>query len=139
MGSEDGLRVNRRLLLPASELQWRFSASGGPGGQHANTANTRVELRFDVEASSVLGPRQRARVMARYGREIRVVVTEERSQARNREIALQRLAERLAAALRPERPRVPTEPTKASRERRLKDKRFRAARKQERRVSEEEP
>jgi ribosome-associated protein len=129
-----GLRVNRRLVLPPAELVWRFSASGGPGGQHANTANTRVELAFDVAASAALGPRQRARLLDRLGPRVRVVVSDERSQARNREIALQRLAERLRDALAVERARQPTRPTEASRERRLRDKRARSERKAERRA-----
>jgi|SRR5579875_192209 ribosome-associated protein len=129
-----GLRVNRRLVLPPAELVWRFSASGGPGGQHANTANTRVELAFDVAASAALGPRQRARLLDRLGPRVRVVVSDERSQARNREIALQRLAERLRDALAVERARQPTRPTEASRERRLREKRARSERKAERRA-----
>jgi ribosome-associated protein len=127
-----GLRVNRSLVLPSAELSWRFSGSGGPGGQHANTANTRVELIFDVDASKALGPRQRARLLERLGPFVRVVVSDERSQARNREIALARLTERLGEALRVERPRRPTRPTEASRERRLRQKRLRGERKAER-------
>jgi len=131
---DGGVRVNRRLVVPPAELSWRFSGSGGPGGQHANTANTRVELTFDVGASAVLGPRQRARLLERLGSKVRVVVSEERSQARNREIAVERLAGRLREALRVERPRRPTSPTEASRERRLEDKRRRSERKAERRA-----
>ena len=134
MDREEGLRVNRRLVVPPAELSWRFSASGGPGGQHANTANTRVELTFDVAASAVLGPRQRARIVERLGPVVRVVASDERSQARNREIALQRLAERLQEALHVERPRRPTQPTKASQERRLRAKRLRGERKAGRRL-----
>jgi ribosome-associated protein len=131
----DGLRVGRRhLVIPAAELEWRFSASGGPGGQHANTANTRVELIFDIAGSSTLGPRQRARLMDKLGDAVRVVVSDERSQVRNRQLALDRLAERLDEALRVERPRRATLPTKASRERRLRAKQLRSARKVERRA-----
>ena len=119
--------------IPAAELEWRFSASGGPGGQHANTANTRVELVYDVTGSAALGPRQRARLLERLGPVVRVVVSDERSQARNREIALARLAERLADALKVQRPRAPTVPTAASRQRRLRAKQLRGARKRERR------
>ena len=133
MAAEDDLRVGRHFVIPAGELQWRFSATGGPGGQHANTANTRVELIFEVAGSPVLGPRQRARLLARLGPVVRVVVSEERSQARNREIALERLAGRLANVLRAERRRVPTVPTAASRERRRREKQARATRKRERR------
>ena len=132
---DEGLRVGRRrLVIPPAELEWRFSASGGPGGQHANTANTRVELLFDVANSAALSNRQRAMVLERLGPLTRVVVSDERSQARNREIALERLAQRLDNALRVERPRQPTSPTPASRERRLRDKQLRAIRKQERRA-----
>lgn len=138
-GVDGPLRVSRHLVIPPAELVWHFSTSGGPGGQHANTANTRAELMFDVENSEALGPRQRARLLARLGPAVRLTVSEERSQLRNREIARQRLAHRLTEALRPERARVPTAPTKASRERRLRDKRFRSVRKQERRASLDEP
>src|ERR1700736_2097365 len=94
------LRVSRGLAIPVDELSWRFSSSGGPGGQHANTSNTRVELLFDVAGSPSLGPRQRARLLEKLGPVVRVVASDERSQARNRELALERLAERLAGALR---------------------------------------
>ncbi len=127
-----GLRVGRSVV-PADELDWRFSGSGGPGGQHANTANTRVELRFDIVASTRLGPRQRERLLERLGPVVRVVASDERSQLRNREIALRRLEERIADALHVERTRRPTRPTKASTERRLEGKRLRAVRKRERR------
>lgn len=123
------LRVSGSLAIPLTELSWRFSRSGGPGGQHANTADTRVEVRFDVAGSPSLGPRQRARLLERLGPEVRVVASDERSQARNRDLALARLADRLAAALRVTAPRRPTRPTKASVERRLEDKRRRAGRK----------
>ena len=111
----------------------------GPGGQHANTANTRVELVFDIAGSGALGPRQRARLLERIGPTARVVVTDERSQVRNREIALDRLAQRLTDALRVERARRPTRPTRASQERRLRDKQVRSARKLERRPPPPEP
>lgn len=129
MPGPDDLVVTRSCVIPAEELSWRFSGSGGPGGQHANTANTRVELLFDVAASTHLGPRQRSRLLERLGPRVRVVVSSERSQARNRELARERLAQRLAAALRVEAPRVPTRPTRASRERRLNEKHQRAERK----------
>src|SRR5436190_4134822 len=96
------LVVTRSCRIPLDELEWRFSASGGPGGQHANTANTRAEVRFDVAASPSLGPRQRARLLEKVGPTVRVVASDERSQARNRDLALERLAGRLAAALRTE-------------------------------------
>src|SRR5205085_2795901 len=109
------------------------SASGGPGGQHVNTANTRAEVRFDIAGSPSLGPRQRARLLERFGPEVRVVASDERSQLRNRELALERLRSRLAEALRVERPRRPTKPTKGAKERRLEDKRHRSETKSRRR------
>lgn len=121
------------LVIPLAELTWRFSRSGGPGGQHANTADTRAEVRFDIAGSPSLGPRQRARLLERLGEEVRVVASDERSQARNRELALQRLAERLANGLRVEAPRRATKPTRASVRRRLEDKRRQASRKADRR------
>ena len=128
----DDLVVSRSCIIAAEELDWRFGASGGPGGQHANTANTRVELRFDIAHSSSLGPRQRARLVEQLGPKVRVVVSSERSQARNRELARERLAERLALALRVAAPRRATRPTLASQRRRLEDKQRRARRKRER-------
>jgi ribosome-associated protein len=127
------LRVSPTLVIPLTELTWRFSRSGGPGGQHANTSDTRVEVRFDIAGSPTLGPRQRARLQERFGAEVRVVASDERSQARNRDLALRRLGERLAAALRVEAPRRPTRPTKASVRRRLDAKRRQAGKKAERR------
>jgi ribosome-associated protein len=122
----DDLVVSRTLRIPEDELEWRFSASGGPGGQHANTANTRVELRFDVARSPSLGPRQRARILERFGPVVRVVASDERSQARNRELALDRLRTRLAEALRVPRKRRPTVPSRSARRARLEGKRRRA-------------
>ena len=123
---EDGegfLQVNRGLRIPLGELSWRFTASGGPGGQHANTSNTKVEVRFDVANSPALGPHQRARLLERLGPTVRVVASDERSQHRNRELALERLAARLKEALTIAAVRSPTRPTKSSVRRRLDDKR----------------
>ncbi len=128
----DALRVSRSLSIPLSELSWRFSRSSGPGGQHANTASTRAEVRFDIAGSRSLGPRQRARLMERLGPEVRVVAEDERSQARNRALALERLKERLASALRIETPRVATAPTASSARRRLESKRRRGEVKRQR-------
>ncbi|HKY15721.1 MAG TPA: alternative ribosome rescue aminoacyl-tRNA hydrolase ArfB [Microthrixaceae bacterium] len=125
--------MNRNLSIPLSELSWRFSGSGGPGGQHANTSNTRAEVRFDVEGSPSLGPWRRARLLERLGPEVRVVASDERSQARNRALALERLAARLASALHVETPRRPTKPTRGSKERRLDSKRRRSDTKSNRR------
>lgn len=120
------IRVTRSVSIPAGEIGFRASRSSGPGGQHANTAETRVEAVFDVEASGALTERQKRRVLARAGPVLRAVAQDERSQARNREIAVERLAGKLRDALRVERRRVPTRPTKASVERRLEAKRRRA-------------
>jgi ribosome-associated protein len=123
---DDDIRVTRSTALPRDEVQLRFSRSSGPGGQHAQRSETRVEAVFDVEASAALTPAQKERVHARLGPVVRAVAQDERSQARNRELALERLAEQLRDALRVRRPRRPTAPTAASRERRLEDKRRRA-------------
>ncbi|MGI9033068.1 MAG: alternative ribosome rescue aminoacyl-tRNA hydrolase ArfB [Acidimicrobiales bacterium] len=122
----DELRVTGSCGIALDELDWRFTSSGGPGGQHANTANTRVEVRFDVATSPSLGPRQRDRLLSRLGPVVRVVASDERSQARNRQLALERLAARLAEALRVERPRHTTRPSRSAREARLGAKRRRA-------------
>jgi ribosome-associated protein len=122
------------LEIPDDELEWRFTGSGGPGGQHANTANTRVELSWNVAESRAPGPRQRALLVERLGTVVRVVATDERSQSRNRELALERLRARVAAALRIDPPRRPTRPTRASQERRLQAKRRHADRKRDRRA-----
>ncbi len=121
----DHLVVSRSCSIPLDELEWRFSASGGPGGQHANTSNTKAEVRFDVAASPSLGPRQRARLLERLGPVVRVVASDERSQARNRELAMQRLAARLAEGLRVDTVRVPTKPRKSAALDRLAAKRRR--------------
>ncbi len=131
-GADDALRVTRSVVIPAHELQWRFSASGGPGGQHANTANTRVELVYDPTTSTALGPTQRARIIGRLRAPIRVVVSSERSQLQNRRIARERLAARLADALAVESPRRATRPTLGSEVRRLDAKKRQAERKSER-------
>jgi ribosome-associated protein len=129
----DALRVTRTCSIALRELEWSFSPSGGPGGQHANRAHTRAEVRFDVAASPSLGPRQRDRLLARLGPVVRVVADDERSQARNRAIALDRLRSRLAEALRVERVRRPTAPTPGSAARRLDAKRRRSEVKRARR------
>ncbi len=128
----DDLPVTDGLVIPGWELVETFTTSGGPGGQHANKASTRVELRFSVEHSSVLRPEQKHRVAARLGPELRVVADDERSQARNREIARARLVEALRPALVPPRRRVKTKPSRGSKERRLKAKRVTADKKAQR-------
>jgi ribosome-associated protein len=132
-GSEKALRINRELTIPHAEIVLRTSRSSGPGGQHANVTASRVEASFDVLASPSLSESQRARVLARAGARLVAVAQDERSQARNRELALGRLAERLARALTVPRKRRPTRPTAASRERRLQAKRRATERKRERR------
>ena len=107
-------------------MELRFSRSSGPGGQHANTAETRVEAILDVESSSALTDAQKRRVLAKAGPTLRAVAQDERSQWRNRELAVERLVESLRQALKVERRRVPTKPTAASRERRLESKRRRS-------------
>ena len=129
----DDLRVSSGLTIPGSELTERFMPSGGPGGQHANRANTRVELRFDVSASSTLTDSQRSRITELLGDDVRVVVDDERSQHRNRDIARERLAGRLRNALRRETRRRPTKPSRGARERRLRDKKRRSEIKAQRR------
>lgn len=117
------LRVSSSCQIPLDELVIRVSRSSGPGGQHVNTSNSRVEISFDVEGSQALGPRQKARLLEKLGPVVRVMASDERSQLRNRDLAMKRLADRLAAALRVEKPRVPTRATKAAKERRLQAKR----------------
>jgi ribosome-associated protein len=119
--------------VPLAELSWRFSASGGPGGQHVNTSNTRVELRFDASTSPSLPGWARERIVERLGAVVAVVVSDERSQARNRRLALERLTARLAQALEVAPPRQRTRPTAASQRRRLETKRRQAERKRQRR------
>ncbi|MBM3677661.1 MAG: aminoacyl-tRNA hydrolase [Actinobacteria bacterium] len=123
------IRVTRSVTLPTEEIALRVSRSSGPGGQHANKAETRVEASFDVLASPSLSDAQKRRVVAKAGPVLRAVAQDERSQLRNRELAIERLVERLAEALRVERRRVPTAPTKAAREGRLVDKRHQAEKK----------
>ncbi len=132
MATDGPLAVKPGLSIPAAELTWRFGPSGGPGGQHANTANTRAELVFEIAASPTLNHYQRDKLERVFGPRIRVVVDETRSQTRNRDLALARLAERMNEALRPERTRRPTKPGRGAKERRLKAKRQRSERKSQR-------
>jgi ribosome-associated protein len=122
----ESIRVTRSVVLPLAEVELRFSRSSGPGGQHAQKTETRVEALFDVEASAALTDAQKRRVLGRVGPTLRAVAQDERSQSRNRELAIGRLVEQLRQALRVERRRVPTKPTAASRERRLEQKRRRS-------------
>jgi ribosome-associated protein len=129
----DAIRVTRSVLLPLTEIELRFSRSSGPGGQHANTAETRVEAILDVEASSALTDVQKKRVIEKAGPTLRAVAQDERSQWRNRELAVERLVEQLREALKVQRRRVATKPTRASRERRLESKKRRSTTKRLRR------
>jgi ribosome-associated protein len=125
----DTLRVQlsdrKALELPLGEIELRFSRSSGPGGQHAQKTETRVEAVFDVEASAILSDAQKRRLAKRTGPVIRAVAQEERSQWRNREVALERLAEAIAAGLKVRRKRRPTRPSPEARRRRLAEKRRR--------------
>ena len=120
-------------MLPVAEIELRFSRSSGPGGQHANTSETRVEAVLDVASSLALTDAQKRRVLAKAGPTLRAVAQDERSQLRNRELATERLVEQLRAALKVERRRVPMRPTKAAEQRRLESKKRRAATKKLRR------
>ncbi|HEV7918778.1 MAG TPA: alternative ribosome rescue aminoacyl-tRNA hydrolase ArfB [Solirubrobacterales bacterium] len=124
---EDGfLRVNDALRIPLDEIEMRASRSSGPGGQHANKTETRIEALFDVDASNALSSGQRRRLERKIGPVVRAVAQDERSQSRNRELALARLAERIADALVVDKHRVATAPTKTATEKRLSKKRARA-------------
>lgn len=127
------IRVTRSVTLPLDEIELRVSRSSGPGGQHAQKTSTRVEAVFDVEASAALSPVQKRRVTAKAGPVLRAIAQDERSQLRNRELAVERLVARLREALYVQRRRVPTRPSKAAVERRLEEKRRRAATKKLRR------
>jgi ribosome-associated protein len=130
---DDALRPTRNVTIPLSEVTIRASRSSGPGGQHANVTSSRIEATFDVAASAALSEEQKRRVIARTGPVVRAVAQDARSQARNRDLALQRLEERLARALHVPRSRTPTKPTKASRTRRLDAKARRSSVKRDRR------
>jgi ribosome-associated protein len=134
------LRVNRNLTIPESELELRFSPSGGPGGQHANRSSTRAEVAWNIETSAALGQRQRQRLKEKLRHRIdshgvlRVASDTHRSQLRNREDATARLARLVAEALKPRAPRVPTAPSQGARERRLEAKRRQSQKKRNRRA-----
>jgi ribosome-associated protein len=134
MDSAESIRVTRTVAVPPGEIRLRTSRSSGPGGQHAQKSETRVEAVFDVEASSALSPAQKKRVLAKTGPVLRAIAQDERSQLRNKELAVERVVEALREALRVPRHRVPTKPTKAARERRLEQKKRRSATKKLRRA-----
>jgi ribosome-associated protein len=129
----ESIRVTRSVTIPRSEIELRFSRSSGPGGQHAQKSDTRVEASFDVEASPSLTAAQKRRVLARAGPVLRAVAQDERSQWRNRELATERLVEALREALKVPRQRRPTKPSRAAVERRLEQKRRRSQLKRRRR------
>jgi ribosome-associated protein len=131
--ADDPIRITRSVSIPRDEIELRFSRSSGPGGQHAQKSDTRVEAVFDVEASSALSDAQKRRVVAKAGPVLRAVAQDERSQWRNRELALERLADTLREALRVERRRRATKPTRAAVEKRLEQKRRRGETKRLRR------
>ena len=134
--SGESIQVTRSVSIPRFEIELRFSRSSGPGGQHAQKSDTRVEATFDVEASTALSEAQKRRVVGKAGPVLRAIAQDERSQWRNRELATERLVEALREALRVPRRRRPTKPTKASRERRLEQKRRRSNTKRLRRPPE---
>lgn len=133
MDASESIRVTRTVTVPVAEIELRTSRSSGPGGQHAQKSETRVEAVFDVEASASLSPAQKKRVLAKAGPVLRAVAQDERSQMRNKELAVERLTEALREALRVPRRRRPTKPTKASKERRLEEKKRRGETKRLRR------
>ena len=122
----ESIRVTRSVSIPRSEIGYRYSRSRGPGGQHAQKTDTRVEASFDVEASESLTKAQKKRVTEKAGPVLRAISQDERSQLRNRELATERVVEALGEALRVPRKRRPTKPSKAAVERRLEDKRRRS-------------
>src|SRR5215510_8993347 len=131
--ADESIPVTSTVSIPRDEVELRFSRSSGPGGQHAQTSDSRVEAVFDVEASSALSDAQKRRVVAKAGPVLRAVAQDERSQWRNRELALERLAGALREALRVERPRRATKPTRGAVEKRLEQKRRRSETKRLRR------
>jgi ribosome-associated protein len=133
MDASESIRVTRTVVVPPGEIRLRTSRSSGPGGQHAQKSETRVEAIFDVEASSALSDTQKRRVIAKAGPVLRAIAQDERSQLRNKELAVERVVEALREALRVPRHRTPTKPSKAARERRLSEKKRRGETKKLRR------
>ena len=135
---EPGIRVAENTVIPFEEIQFRASRSSGPGGQHANVTASRIEAVFDVEASQALSEPQRNQLRRKLGDRVTAVAQDARSQARNRELALERLREKIAAGLRRPKPRRPTRPSRAAKERRLDQKRRTSQRKAQRRPPRED-
>lgn len=130
---DDPMPLGRHAAIPLDEITLRASRSSGPGGQHANVTASRIEASFDVETSRALSAEQKRRISARLGKRVSAVAQDARSQTRNRELALQRLQQRLTSALAVTRPRTATKPTRASVQRRLESKRRQSTRKRDRR------
>ncbi len=131
--SERGARIGPDLTIPLAEIELRASRSSGPGGQHANVTASRIEAVFEIEPSAALSAEQKARLAHRYGKRVTAIAQDARSQARNRDLALERLAERIRKGLERRRPRQATRPGRSARERRLNEKRQRGQKKQQRR------
>jgi ribosome-associated protein len=131
--ARESIQVHNRLAIPVGEIELRYSRSSGPGGQHAQKTETRVEAVFDVDASETLSDAQKRRLMKKAGPVVRAVAQDERSRTRNRELALERLATAIRAGLRVQRKRRPTSPTAAARQRRLEEKKRRGQTKRLRR------
>jgi ribosome-associated protein len=129
---DDGIQVEEGTVIPLEEIELRASRSSGPGGQHANVTASRIEAVFDVDASGALSEQQRTLLKRKLGDRVTAVAQDARSQARNRELALERLREKLTAGLRKPKPRRPTKPSRAARERRLDQKRKTSQRKAQR-------
>jgi ribosome-associated protein len=132
-GVDEFMQVSSSCAIPVAELEWRYSASGGPGGQHANRSNTRVEITFDIQNSPSLSAWERSKMIERFGTELRVVAADERSQLRNRELAVERMTARLASALVVQRSRRATKPSRGAKQRRLTNKKQRSQTKANRR------
>ena len=130
---DDGIRVAEDTVIPLDEIELRASRSSGPGGQHANVTASRIEAVFEIEDSQALSEQQRDLLRRKLGPRVTAVAQDARSQARNRELALERLREKLSAGLQRPRPRRPTRPSRRARERRLEQKRRTSERKRERR------
>ena len=126
---DPGIQIAEDTVIPLEEVELRASRSSGPGGQHANVTSSRIEAIFDVEQSEALSGEQRARLLRKLGPRVTAIAQDARGQARNRELALERLREKLAKGVRRPKPRRPTRPSRAARERRLEQKRRRSERK----------
>jgi ribosome-associated protein len=135
---DEGIRVAEGTVIPLDEIELRASRSSGPGGQHANVTASRIEAVFEVESSSALSEEQRDLLLRRLGDRVTAVAQDARSQARNRELALERLREKLEAGLRRPKPRRPTRPSRAAREKRLENKRRTSQRKAQRKPPSED-